>query len=88
MTFQRDVIGIFYNLMHDYVEIFMDDFTTYGNEFGEALANLEKTWIRCKEPNFSLNNEKCAMMLIDGIVLGNHISNKGIQVDPVKIEVI
>jgi hypothetical protein len=23
----------------------MDDFTTYGNEFDEALANLEKTLI-------------------------------------------
>jgi hypothetical protein len=66
----------------------MDDFTTYGGEFDEALENLEKTLIRCKESNISLNNEKCAMMLTDGIILGHHISAKGIQVDPTKIKVI
>jgi hypothetical protein len=60
----------------------MDDFTTYGDEFDEALANLENTLIRCKESNVSLSNEKCFMMETDGIVLGHHISEKGIQVDP------
>jgi hypothetical protein len=41
------------------VEIYMDDFVTYGDEFDEALENLEKTLIRFKESNVSLNNEKC-----------------------------
>jgi hypothetical protein len=40
------------------------------------------------ESNVTLNNEKCAMMLTKGIVLGNHISPAGIRVDPSKIEVI
>jgi hypothetical protein len=66
----------------------MDDFMTYGDEFDGALANLEKILIICKESNVSLSNEKCSMMLIDGIVLGHHISTKGIQVDPTKIKVI
>jgi hypothetical protein len=35
----------------------MDDFTTYGDEFNEALANLEKTLIRCKESNVAISNE-------------------------------
>jgi hypothetical protein len=47
----------------------MDDFTTYGYEFDEALANMEKTLIRCKESNVSLSNEKFFMMATDGIVL-------------------
>jgi hypothetical protein len=54
----------------------------------EASQNIGKTLIRCKESKVSLNNEKCAMVLIDGIVLGYHISAKGIQVDLVKIKVI
>jgi len=66
----------------------MDEFMTYGDEFDEALENLEKTLIRCKESNVSLKNEKSAMMLIDVIVLGKYISTKGIQVDPTKIKVI
>jgi len=87
-TFQISVIGIFFDLIHDCVEIYMDDFPTYRNEFDEALENLEKTLIRCKESSVSLKIEKWAMMLTDGIILGYHILDKVIQVDPTKIKVI
>jgi hypothetical protein len=64
----------------------MDDFTTYGDEFDEALAYLEKTLIRCKELSIALINEKCTMILTDGIILGHCILAKGIQVDLEKIK--
>jgi hypothetical protein len=41
-TFQRAVLGIFFDLTNDCVEIYMDDFTVYGDTFQEALDNLEK----------------------------------------------
>ena len=66
----------------------MDDFTVYGNNFEESLQNLEKVLIRCQETNLALSYEKCKMLLTEGIVLGHHISSKGIQVDPTKIEII
>ena len=66
----------------------MDDFTTYGNTFQEALDSLEKVLIRCQETNLSLSNEKCKMLLIEGIVLGHHVSSQGIKVDHSKIEFI
>jgi hypothetical protein len=66
----------------------MDDFTVYGNTYQEALDNLEKFLIRCQEMNLYLSHEKCKMLLIEGVVLGNHVSSKGIKVDPAKIEVI
>jgi len=66
----------------------MDDFTVYGNTFEEALENLEKVLIICKETNLSLSHEKCFMMFIEGIVLGHHISGDGIKVDRSKVEVI
>ena len=66
----------------------MDDFTVYGNTYQEALDNLEKVLIRCQEMNLSLSHEKCKMLLTEGVVLGHHISSKGIKVDPTKIEVI
>ena len=52
----------------------MDDFTVYGDSFEEALENLEKVLIRCKETNLSLSHEKCFMMFTEGIVLGHHFS--------------
>ena len=32
-TFQRGVIGIFVDLIHDCVEVYMDEFTLYGNTY-------------------------------------------------------
>ena len=66
----------------------MDDFTAYGNTFQVALDNLEKVLIRCQEMNSSLSQEKCKILLTEGIVLGHHVSSQGIKVDPAKIEVI
>jgi len=87
-TFQRAVLGIFSDLIHDCVEVYMDDFTVYGDSFAEALENLEKILIRCKETNLSLSHEKCFMMSTEGIVLGHHISGDGIKVDRSKVEFI
>ena len=64
----------------------MDDFSVYGNNFDDSLKKLEKFIKRCIETNLSLSNEKCFMMLTEGIVLGHHISSLGITMDPAKIK--
>ena len=66
----------------------MDDFTTYVDNFEEALTNLEKVLKWCKETQLSIITEKCHMMMTEGVVLGHYISSTGIRVDPAKIEVI
>ena len=62
-TFQRAVLGIFVDLIHDYVEVYMDDFTAYGNTFQEALNNIVKVLIQCQETNLALSHKKCKMLL-------------------------
>jgi hypothetical protein len=69
-TFQREVLAIFVDLIDDCVEVYMDDFSVYGDTFVEALDNLERVLNRCRETSLSLSNEKCFMMYIEGIVLG------------------
>lgn len=66
----------------------MDDFTVYGDSFNEALENLEKVLIRCKETNLSLSHDKCFLMFNGGIFLGCHILGDGIKVDSSEVEVI
>jgi hypothetical protein len=66
-TFQWVVLSIFLDLIHDCVEVYMDDFTVYGNTFEESLDNLEKVLKICKEVNLSLSNEKFFMLLTKGI---------------------
>ncbi|KAL4323939.1 hypothetical protein GQ457_11G026020 [Hibiscus cannabinus] len=87
-TFQRCMTAIFSDLNEDCLEIFMDDFSTFGEIFDNCLSNLEKVLIRCKETNLVLNWEKCHFMVDEGIVLGHKISSKGMEVDKTKIEVI
>ncbi|KAK1663131.1 hypothetical protein QYE76_051290 [Lolium multiflorum] len=43
---------------------------------------------RCEETNLVLNWEKCHFMVNEGIVLGHKISERGIEVDRAKVEVI
>ncbi|KAK1561274.1 hypothetical protein QYE76_037509, partial [Lolium multiflorum] len=70
------------------VEVFMDDFSVYGNSFDNCLRNLDKVLQRCEETNLVLNWEKCHFMVNEGIVLGHKISEKGIEVDRAKVEAI
>ncbi|RTK65733.1 hypothetical protein DRJ84_14965, partial [Enterococcus faecalis] len=53
-----------------------------------CLNHLALVLKRCQETNLVLNWEKCHFMVTEGIVLGHKISNKGIEVDQAKVEVI
>ena len=66
----------------------MDDITIYGSTFEECLINLEAVLNRCIEKDLVLNWEKCHFMVQQGIVLGHIISEKGIEVDKAKVELI
>ena len=70
------------------MEVYMDDIPVYGGIFKECLINLETAFHRCIENNLVLNWKKCHFMVNQGIVLGHIISNKGIEVDKEKIELI
>ncbi|KAK1684390.1 hypothetical protein QYE76_045238 [Lolium multiflorum] len=69
-------------------EVFMDDFSVYGNSFDNCLRNLDKVLQRCEETNLVLNWEKCHFMVNEGIVLGHKIFERGIEVDRAKVEAI
>ncbi|GJZ65717.1 retrotransposon protein, putative, ty1-copia subclass [Tanacetum coccineum] len=87
-TFQRCMTTIFHDMVEDFMEVFMDDFSVFGNSFDCCLANLDRMLTRCKETNLVLNWEKCHFMVKERIVLGHKISGAGIEVDRAKIDVI
>ena len=47
-TFYRAVLGIFFDLINECVEVYMDDFTVYGDTFEEAIENLENNLLHVK----------------------------------------
>ena len=70
------------------MEVYINDITVYGGSFEECLINLETVLHRCIEKNLVLNWENCHFMVSQGIVLGHIISEKGIEVDKEKIDLI
>ena len=87
-TFQRCMLSIFSDLVERIMEVYMDDITVYGENFEKCLFNLEIILHRCIEKNLVLNWEKCHFMVSQGIVLGYIISEKGIEVDKAKVDLI
>ncbi|GJT54441.1 reverse transcriptase domain-containing protein [Tanacetum coccineum] len=70
------------------MEVFMDDFSVFGNSFRTCLSHLDKMLKRCKDTNLCLNWEKSHFMVKEGIVLGHKISKNEIEVDKAKVNVI
>ncbi|GFS44265.1 hypothetical protein Acr_00g0089460 [Actinidia rufa] len=73
-TFQMRMISIFSDMVEKILEVFMDDFSMYGDTFESCLEHLECILERCEESHLVLNWEKCHFMVTQGIVLGHIVS--------------
>ncbi|GJZ03451.1 reverse transcriptase domain-containing protein [Tanacetum coccineum] len=71
-TFQRCMMAIFHDMIEKTMEVFMDDFSVFGDSFSTCLSHLEKMLKRCEDTNLSLNWEKSHFMVKEGIVLGTN----------------
>ncbi|GJR87809.1 reverse transcriptase domain-containing protein [Tanacetum coccineum] len=82
------MVAIFHDMIEKTMEVFMDDFSVFGDSFSSCLSYLDKILQRCEDTNLVLNWEKCHFMVKEGIVLGHKISKFGIEVDKAKVDVI
>ncbi|GJZ14168.1 reverse transcriptase domain-containing protein [Tanacetum coccineum] len=82
------MMAVFHNMIEKNMEVFMDDFSVFGDSFDSCLSNLERMLKQCEDTNLVLNWEKCHFMCREGIVLGHKISKSGIEVDRAKVNVI
>ena len=80
--------SIIFHMVEYTIEVFMDDFSMVGDSSDRCLYNLAEVLKRCEDCNLALNRKKCLLMVKEGIVLGNRISEKGIKADKDKVEVI
>ncbi|GKB42849.1 reverse transcriptase domain-containing protein [Tanacetum coccineum] len=82
------MMAIFHDMIEEIMEVFMDDFSVFGDSFSSCLSHLDKMLKRCEDTNLVLNWEKCQFMVKKGIILGHKISKSGIEVDRAKVDVI
>ena len=80
--------AIFSDMVKKSIEVFMDDFSMIESTFDDCLHNMTLVLKRCMEINLVLNWEKCHFMVRAGIVLVHRVSERGIEVDRAKIEII
>nr|GEX98824.1 reverse transcriptase domain-containing protein [Tanacetum cinerariifolium] len=82
------MMSIFHDMIEKTIEVFMDDFSVFGNSFETCLSHLEKMLKRCEDTNLCLKGEKSRFMVKEIIVLGHKISKNRIEVDKAKVDAI
>ena len=85
-TFQRCMMSIFSDIVEQTLEVFIVDFSVFGETYTDCLHNLEEVLKRCEMTNLVLNWEKCHFKVQEGIMLDHKVSKNCIEVDKVKIE--
>ena len=56
-------MAIFTDMVEKFQEIFMDNFSVFGNSFEDCLDHLSLVLKRCEDTNLVLNWEKCHLMV-------------------------
>ena len=87
-TDQRMAIALLHDMMHNEVEVYVDDMIVKYKDRGGHIINLRKFFERIKKYRLRLNPQKCTFGVTTGKLLGFLVSDRGIDVDPSKIKAI
>ncbi|GKA48955.1 reverse transcriptase domain-containing protein [Tanacetum coccineum] len=82
------MMAIFHDMIEETMEVFMDNFSVFGDSLSLCLSHLDKMFKRCEDTNLVLNWGKFHFMVKEFIVLGHKISKSGIEVNKDKVDVI
>jgi hypothetical protein len=85
--FSRVVIATFKEFIHQFIEVYLDDWTIYSllKDHVEVLRLMLE---RCRQFQISVNIKKCIFGTPFGILLGHIVCKQGLLIDPTKIVVI
>ena len=85
--FSRIVVFAFKYFIHKFLEVYFDDWTTFGlvREHFESLCMM---LAHCRQYHIALNSKKCIFCAPFGVLLGNIVCHDGILVDPTKVVII
>jgi hypothetical protein len=87
-TYQRAMNLIFHDLLGIIMEVYIDDVVVKSARFKSHLADLRLAFERMRKYGLKMNPLKCAFGVSAGRFLGFIVHEKGIEVDPKKIEAI
>jgi hypothetical protein len=87
-TYQRAMNLIFHDLLGVLMEVYIDDLVIKSASFEGHLADLRVAFERMRKYNLKMNPLKCAFGVSAGKFLGFVVHEKGIEIDPKKVESI
>ena len=87
-TFQRAIQLVFRGMTWREVLTYLDDINVLGRGFEDHLQNLQKAFERLQENNLKLKPRKCKFFQTEVPFLGKLATQKGLAVDPKKVEAI
>ncbi|XP_022751308.1 uncharacterized protein LOC111300005, partial [Durio zibethinus] len=87
-TYQRAMVTLFHDMMHKEIEVYVDDMIAKSREGKDHIVSLKKLFDRLRRFQLKLNPAKCTFGAKSGKLLGFVVSEKGIEVDPDKIQAI
>ena len=86
-TFKREMNFSFHDIK-SIVEPYLDDLLAHSRNRIDHPDHLRLIFERCRHYKIHLNPYKFVCCIDSGRLLGFIVSNKGIQVDPLKVEAI
>jgi hypothetical protein len=72
----------------DFAETYVDDITTFSNEFEQHLNDLQTLFDRLRKFNIKLNPKKCKFFKKEIKILGHILNQFGISTDPDKVRAL
>ena len=85
-TYQRAMNLIFHDLLGVILEVYIDDIVIKSVGLGNHLADLRMALERMRRYGLKMNPLKCAFGVSAGKFLGFIIYEKGIEIDPKRVE--
>ena len=80
--------AIFHDKMHKEIEDYVYDIVVKSKTTGDHLTILRKVFERCRLYKLRMNPFKCAFLVTAGKFLGFLMHQRGIDVDPSKVQAI
>lgn len=87
-TYQRAATTLLHDLIHDIVEVYVDDMIVKSKNREGHIASLRSFFDRIRKYKLRLNPQKCVFSVTSGKLLGFVVSQEGIMVDSDKVKAI
>jgi hypothetical protein len=87
-TYQRAMVTLFHDMMHEEIEVYVDDMIAKSKEGDDHVKVLRKLFERLRKYELKLNPAKCSFGVKSDKLLGFVVNSKGIEVDPDKEKAI